>query len=171
MKKLLTAFSSTIFALCILAPAAAHAERTTTEVFQQCGIGGLIFGHSSPTFAAISNATWDFGTTAASSDASDACAISSSSTQAAIFIHESFDVLEAELAKGEGVYLDSLATLMHCGDRTASDAIASVRAEFGETLTSEGYANLTAFEKSDVLYQIIVPQLAENQSASCVIAS
>ena len=171
MKKRFTTFSATILALSILVPTGAQAERTLEEVFQQCGIGGLLFGNSSPTLASISNVTWDFGTTAASSDASDGCAIDSSSTQAAIFIHESFDVLEAELAQGEGVYLNSLATLMHCGDRTASDAIASVRAEFGETLTSEGYANLTAFEKSDALYQVILPKLAESQSASCVLSS
>ena len=171
MKKLFAAFSTAILVLSILAPTAAHAERTPRQIYEQCGVGALIFGKSKPKLAAALNFSIDFGSTAFSSNFSGICSLSSSSTQAAIFIHESFDVLEAELAKGEGVYLDSLATLMHCGDRTASDAIASVRAEFGETLTSEGYANLTAFEKSDVLYQIIVPQLAENQSASCVIAS
>ena len=171
MKKLFAAFSTAILVLSILAPTAAHAERTPRQIYEQCGVGALIFGKSKPKLAAALNFSIDFGSTAFSSNFSGICSLSSSSTQAAIFIHESFDVLETELAKGEGEYLNSLATLMHCGDRTASEVIASVRTEFGEAFTSKDYSNLSAFEKSDVLYQIVLPQLVENPSTSCAIAS
>ena len=165
MKKVFTTLC--VAAITFTASNSVFAERNIQQIYERCGIGGLLFGNSNPTLAIISNVSFDLGTTAAISDGSDGCNVDSNETTAAIFIHESFDVLEADLAKGEGEYLTSLASIMQCEDRAISNATASVRDAFGKVVTSEDYSTMSAFEKSDALYQIVLPQLADEETLSC----
>jgi len=146
----------------------AHAERTMEEIYQECGIGGLIFGESNPTLAFISNVTWDLGTTAAISNATDGCNVGSTTT-AAIFIHESYDVLASDLARGEGVYLESLTTLLHCGDQTSDAVVTALRNDFGSVIGASGYSSMTDFEKSDALFQLVAPRLSNDAATSCAV--
>jgi len=169
MKKSFTSFGMAILVLSFLAPVSAQARDYPT-ILQECGIGGLIFGKSKPAAAAALNVTIDFGTTAATSDFSGLCAVNSSETTTALFIHESFDVLEAELAKGEGKYLNALINTMQCGDRTSAEAMASVRAKFSKSLAADGYSSLNSTDKSAILYEIVVPQLAASSTESCAVA-
>jgi len=146
----------------------AHAERTMEEIYQECGIGGALFGESNPTLAFISNVTWDLGTTAAISNATDGCSVGSTTT-AAIFIHESYIVLESDLAKGEGEYLESLTTLLHCGDQSSDTVVTALRNDFGSVVGSADYSSMTDFEKSNALFQLVAPRLTDDASVSCAV--
>ncbi len=147
----------------------ASAERTVEEVYKQCGLGGAFFGESSPTMAFISNVTWDLGTTAASSDSSDACAISNEET-AAIYIHEAYEMLERDISKGRGEYFDNLATILSCESESVGRVMSAVRAEFSGVVASEAYASMSKMEKSNALYKIVSPRLAAQKSTACTLS-
>lgn len=48
-------------------PAQAKSNRTFGQIYTQCGLGAMIAPHT-PVVAAITNVTWDLGTTAISSN-------------------------------------------------------------------------------------------------------
>ena len=62
-------------------------EPTVENAYTQCGIGAALFPNSG-TAAAFSNAIWDFGTTALSSQTSSPSTCAGATTTAAIFIHQ-----------------------------------------------------------------------------------
>lgn len=139
--------------------------RDIEDVYKQCGIGGHLFGDSSPTLAFISNVTWDLGTTAATSDATDSC--NDSAATAAIYIHESYDVLAQDIAIGSGEYLNGLVSLLSCESQSSDAVISAIRTEFSSIVSSEQYSVMSDMEKSEELYQLVAPRLSESGSTSC----
>jgi len=166
MKKIMSAVCVITMGFFLLS--SAHAARTTEQIYQECGIGALVFGESNPTLASISNVTWDWGTTAAISNATDGCSMGVGAT-AAMFIHESYVVLQSDLAKGEGEYLESLTTLLHCGDQSTDAVVTALRKDFGSVVGSAGYGSMTDFEKSNALYQLVAPRLTDDVAVSCAV--
>ena len=170
MKSLIRNFVTlaTLFTLCT----AAHAQsgRSVEDIYKQCGIGGLIFGQSSPTLAFISNVTWDLGTTAATSDATNGCSVGTSDTMAAVYIHETYEQLETELAIGQGEYLEALTSLMSCEGTNAQAVQSELRSAFSGVVRASGYASMDSFAKSDSLYQLVAPQLTDSPESACTAA-
>ena len=154
MKK--TAKTFTVFLMSIAAFAfsmnVSAANRTLGDAYQECGIGGAIFKNNR-TMAAISNITWDLGTTAVSSNLSsdDSCNDSTAST--AMFINESYSILEQDIAKGEGEHISALLDIVSCGD--SANAISIVREDFSEIVTADDFAKASDFDKSEALFNII----------------
>lgn len=145
------------------------AERTVEEVYKECGIGGALFGESSPTLAFISNVTWDLGTTAATSDSTGGCAIGGDET-AAIFIHEAYDQLEKDIAVGSGEYYSSLVSLLNCDAANTQEVMNSVRSEFSKLVSLEAYTTMSKMEKSEKLYKIVSPMIADHKESACTIS-
>ena len=143
------------------------AERTIEEVYKQCGIGGALFGQSSPTLAFISNVTWDLGTTAATSDSTGGCAIDSSE-MAAIFINESYDQLAAEIAIGNGDYYHAMVSLVSCASATTDDVKSAIRSKFTEAVSSDGYMTMDKTARSQQLLNIVSPMLASSRESACI---
>lgn len=77
---------------------AAQQATTIENAFSQCGIGAAIFTKNE-TAAIISNIIWDLGTTAFSSQTSSPESCSGASTTAALFINETYPVLEEQFVK------------------------------------------------------------------------
>lgn len=146
----------------------AKSDRSMEQVYKECGLGGHLFGNSSPTLAFISNVTWDLGTTAASSDSTDACIDKEETT--ALFIHQTFEILEQEIAQGRGEYFDTLVTVMDCTSLESYDVMAAVRSEFSDVVNTDNYADMTRTEKASALYSVVAPKLATGGAASCVIS-
>lgn len=151
MKKIktLSAIALTAFALSAT-PSVAAANGTFGDAYTECGIGALFFP-SNDTLAAITNVTWDLGTTAVSSNYSSEDACNGSSAETAMFIHESYDILEANIAQGEGEHLNALMTIAGC----ESSATTVLREEFGQVVTAKYYSEKDAVEKSEALYNIV----------------
>jgi len=154
MKK--TAKTFTVFLMSIaafaLSMSTSAANRTLGDAYQECGIGGAIFKNNR-TMAAISNITWDLGTTAVSSNLSSDDSCNDSTAATAMFIHESYDILEQDIAKGEGEHISALLDIVSCGD--SATAISLVREDFSEVASAEDYSEASDFEKSEALYNII----------------
>ena len=69
--------------------------REFAEIYTDCGIGGMIAPRSDAVVA-ITNVTWDLGTTAISSNISSPDSCSGGQAEKAVFIHDSYDVLELD---------------------------------------------------------------------------
>jgi len=117
------------------------------SIYTECGLGAII-APTNPTLAAITNVTWDLGTTAVSTNVSSPESCNGGKAKTAAFIGKSYDDLELEIASGEGKYVDTLATM------TTKD-ISDIRAEFTELVASNDYSKMNKVEKVEKLYNIV----------------
>lgn len=121
--------------------------REFADIYTECGLGAMIAPENAAV-AAVTNVTWDLGTTAVSSNISSEDSCSGGKAKVAAFIMKSYDNLETEIASGEGKYMDTLITM------TDKD-IDTLRSEFSEVVASADYATLNQEQKVEKLYNIV----------------
>ncbi|WP_435979578.1 DUF3015 family protein [Psychrobacter sp. DM4] len=127
----------------------ADTGRTIEQIYKQCGIGGALFGNSSPILAIISNVTWDLGTTAATSDSMSPNTCQGGNVKAAVLIKEAFPSVEKDLASGQGAHLSALQTVASC------DSVANVRTQYGQYAQTSAYRTATQDQNAETLYNIV----------------
>ena len=127
----------------------AETGRTIEQIYKQCGIGGALFGNSSPILAIISNVTWDLGTTAATSDSMSPNTCQGGNVKAAVLIKEAFPSVEKDLASGQGAHLSALQSVANC------DSAASVRAQYGQYAQTSAYRTATQDQNAQALFNIV----------------
>ena len=133
------------------------------EIFEECGIGAMIAPRS-PGVAAVTNVTWDSGTTAISSDITcpDACA--GGKEKLASFIYDSYAPLEKDLASGSGTYLDALTVLLGYDSQAKEAFIEALRNDFAKVVADARYADKSRFEKAETLYNLVYKHVDRNAS-------
>lgn len=140
---------------------AKDSDKSFGQIYTDCGIGGLLtspipegVGHD--VLAVVSNIVWDLGTTAISSNISsvDTCA-SGKKEKVAAFIDSSYPELEKDLAKGEGVYLETLVSMTKPENIDATSYKSQLRTEFFTVVSSADYDKMTQYQKSESLYNIV----------------
>ncbi|OIO69165.1 MAG: hypothetical protein AUJ56_07840 [Zetaproteobacteria bacterium CG1_02_49_23] len=140
--------------------------REFADIYVDCGLGAMI-APKTPVVAAVTNVTWDLGTTAMSSNYSSPESCKGGSAKTAAFINDSYAPIENELARGEGDYLTAMMTTAGC-DEAAQPALSSaVRKDFADRVASTDYAHETGFQHAEGLYNILQNQINNNFSKVC----
>lgn len=132
----------------------ADTGRTIEQIYKECGIGGALFGNSSPILAIISNVTWDLGTTAATSDSMSPDTCQGGNVKAAVLIKEAFPSVEKDLASGQGAHLSALQNVANC------DSVANIRAQYGKYAQTSAYRSATQDQNAEALYGIVASSCA-----------
>jgi len=132
-------------------------DRAFADVYAECGIGAMIFnadlagGDNGRILAIISNATWDWGTTAHISNQSSAENCQGGATATAAFIYQNHDRIASDLAIGNGDHLTALLDNVNC--TTQQDAVISaMRSELANLVIASEEPAQVAFTKSSTLY-------------------
>lgn len=141
---------SLIAAITVAGFAGTASAKDFGKIYTECGLGAAI-APNTPVVAAITNVTWDLGTTAISSALTSEGTCAGSPAKVAAFISTSYPALEKELAQGEGQYLDTLVSMTKPADMTKEAFVASVRADFAKVAGSSA----SNYEKSEALYNIV----------------
>ena len=128
--------------------------REFSEIYTDCGIGGMIAPRSDAV-AAVTNVTWDLGTTAISSNISSPDSCSGGQAERAAFIHDSYDALELDLASGHGTYLDALSALAGHEGQAQQRFVTAVRAGFAKLVAAPDYHEQNRFAKAEALYNLV----------------
>lgn len=136
-------------------------DKSFGEIYTDCGIGGLLTapipeGGAQKFLAVVSNIVWDLGTTAISSNISSVgtCA-SGKKEKVAAFINTSYEELEKDLAKGEGVYLDTLVSMVKPENVDNISYKAKLRKDFSMIVASADYEKMNQYQKTESLYNIV----------------
>ena len=135
-------------------------------VWRDCGIGAMIFPEIDWA-AVISNIIWDLGTTATSSHVSSPDTCKGKQYESALFIHESYDNLIEETAKGKGEHLHALLDVLECTPRSQPAIIQSIRKELPGILNSEVYDELPAIRKSENYHILLLKTIETQYSPHC----
>jgi len=121
--------------------------REFADIYTDCGLGALI-APKSDAVAAVTNVTWDLGTTAISSNISSEDTCKGGQARVAAFINDSYENIEKDIVKGEGKYLDKLVQLSNAN-------VSELRLKLSESMANNDYSTLTTYEKSEKLYNSI----------------
>ena len=140
---------------------AKDSDKSFGQIYTDCGIGGLLTapipeGGGHDFLAVVSNIVWDLGSTAISSNVSsvDTCA-SGKKEKVAAFINNSYQELEKDLAKGEGVYLDTLISMAKPENMDNISYKTQLRSDFSNVVSSVDYEKMNQYQKSESLYNIV----------------
>jgi hypothetical protein len=165
MKKIITI----VAAVAALSLASTHSFAQNSKVklnpWQDCGIGAMIFPDNG-IVAAISNITFDLGTTAVTSASASENSCSSTRVRTARFITESLPNLEEEIVKGEGQHLTAMLNLMGCDTAQKNIASSVIRSNFSSVMSDAVYLEMDLQQKAESLFTV-----AENTTTSSCKAS
>ena len=128
--------------------------REFADIYTECGLGAMIAPRNTAV-AAVTNVTWDSGTTAISSNITSPDTCNGGQPKTAAFIHNSYKSIESDLASGSGTYLDTLASLSGCPSQDQSKLKAALRQDFAKAVAEPGYSNKSSFEKAELLYNLL----------------
>lgn len=151
MKKTTWAVAA-VAAMCLGSQANA---REFADIYTQCGLGAMI-APKNDAVAAVTNVTWDLGTTAISSNVTSADTCAGGQAKTAGLILQQYAQLEKDLAQGEGKHLAALMTVAGC----EADAAQALRVNFAASVANPAYATQSRFEQAENLYNQV-------QKASC----
>lgn len=143
-----------VIALQISAVNAQSANREFADIYTDCGLGAMIAPRNDAV-AAVTNVTWDLGTTAISSNATspDTCAGGKGSSAA--FIFDTYPQLEKDLAIGSGKHLDTLLAIIGVDEASSEMIRMELRSGFAEIVAEENYSNKSRYSKSESLYNLL----------------
>lgn len=153
--KVSNALTATLFAVASLAASQTASARDFADIYTDCGLGALI-APSNGAVAAVTNVTWDLGTTAVSSNISsaDTCAGGKEKAQkSAAFIVQSYAQLEQDLARGEGEHLTALVAMAGCSGASHAAVAAGLREDLAVRAAAPGYSAATRFEHAKGMYE------------------
>jgi|SRR5690606_9618697 len=128
------------------------AARDFADIYTQCGLGAII-APKNEAVAAVTNVTWDLGTTAISSEATTPESCKGGQAQTAAYIYDVYPQLEKDLAKGDGAHLTALLTIAGCDSQVQDSVAQALRSDFATTVSAQGYSSRSRFEQAESLYQ------------------
>lgn len=133
---------------------AADTNRTFADIYTDCGLGAMI-APKNDAVAAVTNVTFDLGTTAISSNATSPETCQGGQASAAAFIFEAYPSIEQDLARGEGEHLNALLKIAGCETGADADVAASLRRDLADIADSEGYSDRSTFERAEDLFEAL----------------
>lgn len=131
-----------------------YSDKKFFDIYTECGLGAML-APNGPTYAAITNITWDSGITAISSHFSSPGNCFGGEGKIASLINKAYALLEADLASGSGRYLDTLAALAARDLRARQRFKAVLRRDFAKAVAAPGYSDSTRFEKERLLFRLV----------------
>lgn len=149
MKQKLMIAAAAVAALAMTQDAEA---RDFADIYTDCGLGAMI-APNNEAVAAVTNVTWDLGTTAISSNASSPDTCNGGGARSAALIYRTYPELERDIANGQGEHLDALVALLEV--ETADDFVASLRPAFAKLVADDDYVATTREAKAAALYDLV----------------
>lgn len=138
---------------------AGHASaREFADIYTDCGLGAMI-APNSDAVAAVTNVTWDLGTTAISSNASSPESCQGGQGSSAAFIFDAYPSLEKDIAVGRGEHLNALLAIAGIDKSAQDDVSVELRDGFSALVSADGYSEQTRFEKAENLYNLLYQQI------------
>lgn len=138
----------------VLAVSQTAMAREFADIYTDCGLGAMIAPRNSAV-AAVTNVTWDLGTTAISSNISSPDSCTGGKDRMAAFIYESYESLENDLASGYGTYLDALIALTGYDSQNKEEFTFALRNDFAKLVADSRYTDKNRFEKAEALYNLV----------------
>jgi len=147
-----------LFSTSALLFAGSASAREFADIYTDCGLGAII-APNNDAVAAVTNVTWDLGTTAISSDASSPESCKGGQGNSAAFIYDAYPNIEKDLAVGQGEHLTALMSMAGIDKPAQDGASIELRDGFSQLVTADGYSEQTRFQKAENLFNLLYSQI------------
>lgn len=132
--------------------------REFADIYTECGLGAMIAPNNAAV-AAVTNVTWDLGTTAISSNASSPDSCAGGKGDSAAFIYDTYPSIEKDLAVGAGEHLTALLSIAGVDEAAHAEFSAKLRDGFSDLVAAEDYTEQTRYQKAENLYNLLYLQI------------
>lgn len=139
------------------------------EIYTECGLGALIFPKHE-VLAAITNVTWDLGTTAISSNVSSPDTCSGGKGKKVAFIHDSVYELQADIARGKGQHLSALMDISGCAADSRPAITEALRSDLASDLAAREGQSASRMDQAKSLFDSVTRQTDGVFAKSCTAA-
>jgi len=129
-------------------------SRSLSDIYAECGLPAMMFPNS-PTLASISNFSMTYGITAVTSNISTPASCQGGQWKVAYLINKAYELLETDLASGNGKYLDALAALAVRAPLTQQQFKDALRNDFAQVVAASGYTSKARSAKEEILYGLV----------------
>jgi len=126
--------------------------RDFADIYTECGLGAMI-APKNEAVAAVTNVTWDLGTTAISSNISSADTCQGGKAKTAAYIFQSYAQLEQDLANGQGQHLSALMAVAGCTASAQSGVTISLRQGLADRSRSADFAAASRYDQAKAMYE------------------
>lgn len=130
--------------------------REFADIYTECGLGAMI-APNNEVVAAVTNVTWDLGTTAISSNISSAESCQGGGASMAALLYQAYPSIEREIAIGEGEHLSALVSGLPCG--SAETTVSLLRTELGKLVDDADYSEDSKYDNAEALFNAINTQI------------
>jgi hypothetical protein len=137
--------------------------REFADIYTECGLGAMIAPNNAAV-AAVTNVTWDLGTTAVTSNVSSADTCRGAKAKTAALILHTYPQLEQDLARGQGEHLSTLMVAAGCSAVSRDTVAASLRNQLAARAVQTGYSEASRAELAKAMFADL-----SAQSNSCSI--
>jgi len=133
-----------------------------------CGIGAMIFTETG-WVAAISNVTWDLGSTAVTSTLSPQNTCGSKTAKMAMLIGTTYANLEEEAVQGGARNMNAMLNVASCKPAAQAGIIQAVRTEFVQSLQSPERVAMSeqAEAEAEAYYNLVQAKVSGQFSTQC----
>jgi hypothetical protein len=163
MKKQFAVMAAVAFCAAAIQPAAA---REFADIYTDCGLGAMIAPNNTAV-AAVTNVTWDLGTTAILSNASSPETCQGGKARKAAFIHDAYPQLAQDIARGRGAHLQTLVSLSGCRAEVQPALVQAVRADFARIAAQPGYAQQPRKQQAAALHDAVQQRTDGQFAGAC----
>lgn len=139
--------------------ATSASAREFADIYTECGLGAMI-APNNEAVAAVTNVTWDLGTTAISSNASSPDTCEGGGEASAMFIHDAYQSIEKDLANGSGEHLTTLMTIAGVAADEQQAVSAALRTRLSELAAADDYDTQSRYQKAEALYNALWAEIA-----------
>lgn len=140
--------------------------REFADIYTDCGLGAMI-APTNAAVAAVTNVTWDLGTTAISSNASSEDSCKGGQERAAALIYQAYPSVESDLAAGQGEYISALLNTAGCDAAAHADIVNALRSDLAVLTAQEGYDTSSREQKAGSLYGSMTQTLNSSFAHAC----
>lgn len=138
--------------------------REFADIYTQCGLGAMI-APTNDAVAAVTNVTWDLGTTAISSNISSPESCQGGKGKKAAFLHDAYAQIATDLARGGGQHLTTAMTLSGCQASSHAALATALRQDFAAATATAG--TQTRFQQAEALYNMIDSRVQRDFASTC----
>lgn len=170
MKKFLAAAGATCIVGLLGMQSASGAEngREFADIYTDCGLGAMI-APNSDAVAAVTNVTWDLGTTAISSNATTPDTCQGGKAETAQLIHDVYPQLEQDLARGEGEHLGALLVMTRCDEGVHEELASALRGDLAELTVDSGYEAQSRFQRAEAMHERLYGHVEGEFARACTV--
>lgn len=138
-------------------------ERTFGQIYTECGLGGMIAPQTEGA-AAVTNVTWDLGTTAITSHSTTPGTCMGGEARTAQILYDTHQLVERDIARGSGDHLQAVLESTPSPKSSYDELTERLQSDLEDAMTQDDWTEQDRFDRAAYLHDRLYDHVASIQS-------